>query len=71
MHAPPPRAPSISIPIRRLLLAAIAALVLLPALGMALGEPRGYATAGIVLAAVWLAMAAVGLLRQRRGRRDD
>jgi len=53
------------------LLAALAALVLLPALGMALGEPRAYATAGIVLAAVWLAMAAVGLLRQRRGRGDE
>ena len=64
-------APSITVPIRRLLLAALAALVLLPALGMALGEPRAYATAGIVLAAVWLAMAAVGLLRQRRGPGND
>ena len=64
-------ASSITVPIRRLLLAALAALVLLPALGMALGEPRAYATAGIVLAAVWLAMAAVGLLRQRRGHGND
>ena len=49
MHAPPSRVPSITVPIRRLLLAALAALVLLPAIGLALGVPRAFATAGIVL----------------------
>ncbi|MFP7722765.1 hypothetical protein [Lysobacter sp. A3-1-A15] len=71
MKTPHPRTRSITAPIRRLLLMALAAVVLLPALGMALGQPRGYASAGIVLAAVWLLMAAVGLLRQRRGRRSE
>lgn len=71
MHAPPSRVPSITVPIRRLLLAALAALVLLPAIGVALAEPRAFATAGIVLASVWLAMAAVGLVRQRGAHRND
>lgn len=70
MQIPQPRPTSIAVPIRRLLLMALAALVLLPALGMALGQARAWAGAAVVLAAVWLAMAGVGLLRQRGARRD-
>ena len=69
MQSPPPRSMSITVPVRRLLLAALAALVLLPSIGAAIGEPQVLTGAAVVLAIVWLAMAGVGLLRQRSGPR--
>ena len=71
MQTPQPRSKSIGLSVRRQLVAALLALVLLPALGVAVGEPRELAGVGIVLATVWLAMAGVGLLRQRGTRGND
>ena len=51
---------------RRLLLAALAVLLLFPLLGWWLGEVRTFSGIGIVLASVWLIMAGVGILRHRR-----